>query len=266
VSVLLWPDFAAEERAPTRLPPDDRLVPLAQAWALLFDSDVLVEGAEVTRPDWMRCDEPVFELLLHYDGLVPWLSTAETVEAASARGLPHVGPSPELARTVGDKAWALDAARALGLEPVPLAGVARAFEPHELVREAIDDELARWPDPLRGNWTLKPRHGSSGRGRVKGRGPRLDDDGARALPRLQRTGGAVLEPWLERTVDLSAQLWVPQEGPPTLLATTVMLNSRSGLWTGNSGVLTDAGPRSGHGWDDALVTSAIAIAQRAQTT
>jgi hypothetical protein len=262
MSVLLWPNFGAEEGRPLRVPPDERLVPLARAWASVFAGDVTIEGVLSPLPGF---DAPAYDELAGASGLVPWLSTDQTVAAAQERGLDHFGPAPAVARALGDKAWSLSCARALDLEPRPLREVAHAFDPEELTAAAVESRLSSWPAALRESWTLKPRHGSSGRGRVKGRGPHLDDAGRRSLPKLCARGGAVLEPWLSRTADLSAQLWVPAAGPPRVLATTRMRNSASGLWEGNEGLVdADGVVRSGHARDEELRIAAAAVATRAQ--
>ena len=64
---------------------------------------------------------------------------------------------------------------------------------------------------------------------------------AGALPRLAERGGAVLEPWLDRVRDLSAQLWVEPRGSVRLLGTLELLVSPSGVYCGHRGSVDNKG-------------------------
>jgi hypothetical protein len=123
----------------------------------------------------------------------------------------------------------------------------RAFDPGDLsdvarFREALRRELAAWPDELARTATLKPRLGTSGRGRVRAHDPDAPEL-AGALPRLAARGGALLEPWLERIADYSVQLHVARDGTLTLLGRVV----------------------SGADLDDRLIEAASEIARAAHT-
>jgi len=262
--VLLWPNFGAEERTPARLPPHKRLKPLVAAWSFLFPGEPAVEGVEPHAPGWLKTDTPIFPFLADASGLVPWLSTSRTQSIAEERGLAHFGPSPEAARLVGDKAWAHEASVALDLVPEPLAERVHVLAPDELQADRIAEELARWPEDLAMSWTLKPRHGSSGRGRVKGSGRALDTAGANALPRLAEVGGAILEPWCEREADLSAQLFVSDDDV-LLLGTQRQHLSASGLYQGNTGYVPGEGePKAISPLNAKLRDAALLIGERAR--
>jgi hypothetical protein len=115
------------------------------------------------------------------------------------------------------------------------------FEPDELhdpeaVLQEIDTLTASWPEWTNGRFTLKPRHGTSGRGRVSKR-----DAVPGALERLRARGGAVLEPWLERTEDLSALLHLGADGTCTLIGTTRLDVSSSGVYRGQRGRIDSRG-------------------------
>ena len=86
----------------------------------------------------------------------------------------------------------------------------------------------------------------------------------RALPRLHRQGGAVLEPWLDREQDLSAQLHVAPDGAITLLATLEQQMSPSGVYRGHRGRL-DHRLRisSGSAHDAELLEAATALGRAA---
>lgn len=267
--VLLAPNFGAEE---------DRLLSgvapalssaLASTWATLFSEPLEVLGGATAELPWRKSKAAAFPFLHDVAGLVPWLSTRDMEERARALGLPVWGPPPAAAAIVGDKGWALEVAQQSGLVPDALAVCLTAFSPEELTapdaRARIDGRLSSWPAWARTHFVLKPRRGSSGRGRVPGRDGRLDDAGARALPRLARRGGALLEPWLDRSEDLSAQLFVDEQGRVSVVGLTRQLASRSGVWAGNA-VHLDEGGRvsSGSPFDDELLQAALVIGERAR--
>ena len=106
-------------------------------------------------------------------------------------------------------------------------------------------ELDAWPPAMRERFCLKPRLGSSGRGRVRGRGDDVDTPALRgALTRLADRGGAVLEPWLDRTLDLSVSFHLADatSGPPlALLGTLVSVTSGAGLPLGHRGQIDHRG-------------------------
>lgn len=204
-----------------------------------------------------------------------WLATRSLAERL-ARGGPTgrpmrlAGPDPERLRPLHDKRFAVDTARILALDPPELSDLILALDPEELadadaLGARLDAALDRWPAWTGRRFTLKPRFGSSGRGRVGGTG-RLDRDTLRgALPRLARQGGALFEPWLERTIDLSVALHAPgPEAEPEILASFEMITTRSGVYRGHAGEVDAAGRiRSGDPDDDRLRTGARAIVERA---
>lgn len=199
-------------------------------------------------------------------GLVPWLSTAEARDRARGEGLALAAAPPEVVARVHDKAFALRAAREAGLEPGDFAGAALALAADELgtvdaVRCRVEEAVTRWPEPLRARFVLKPRLGTSGRGRLEGRAGALDPEALRgALPRFRERGGVVVEPWLERVADLSAQLFVPPAGEPVLLGTTQQVLTPGGVPLGHCGELGAGGEvRSGHRWDGELRAAALAL-------
>jgi hypothetical protein len=142
------------------------------------------------------------------------------------------------------------------------------FEP-DVLRDAdgavaeIEERLASWPSWTRGRFTLKPRFGTSGRGRVAGEAGRVAA-GRDAFARLAESGGAILEPWLKRSCDLSAQLWIDPNGQIVLLGTTELLVAGSGLYRGHRGLVDSRGRvTSGNRYDEAVREAAVAVAQHA---
>lgn len=207
--------------------------------------------------------EPVFPWLPR-EGLVAWLNTEEAHALAERSGLPLTGASPEVVDRVHDKAFATRVAEREGLIAEPLHGTAHIFEHEDLVDpEAvlarIDAALATWPSVFGGRFALKPRLGTSGRGRVAERSAV-----AGALPRLRARGGAVLEPWLERTVDLSTQLYIAPDSTITLIGSAELVVSPSGVYAAHCGTVDARGrASSGHRLDEALREGALVVAQAA---
>jgi len=227
-----WRSFAAQPAVRT----------LAQLWSQLFEP------------------EPVFDWLPG-TGSVAWLNTTEAAAAVSGA---LYGAAPDVVRHVHDKAFAQQVAKSAGLQPADLRDAMRVFEPHELVDAAqvlreVDAHLGRWPDWLGGRFTLKPRHGTSGRGRVS-----AHRDVPGALARLVAQGGAILEPWLERSGDLSTQLYVAPDGQITIVGTTELRVTRSGVYQGQRGTVDSRGRvASGSLHEAALREAAVAVASEA---
>ena len=260
-----WPRMAAHPRVRAA----------ARLWTGLFAA-----GARAVGPAAPPCDGllapfdadplPAFGFCDAGEQLFPWLATAEAGEWARRERLPLASASPEVVARVHDKGFALAAAREAGLEPAELAGAALALAPDELdtadaVRCRVEAEVARWPEPLRARFVLKPRLGTSGRGRLEGRGGALDPEALRgALPRFRERGGFVVEPWLERIEDLSAQLWIGADGAPVVLGTVRQALTPGGVPLGHRGELADDDTvRSGSHWDEELRVAARAVGRAA---
>ena len=223
----------------------------AALWASLFGATARRDGVRAS--PW---DEPAFEWLPGHGALAWWGGTRAAADPALG-GHPLHGAEPDRVEAVHDKAFALRH----GSIPLALRDIAQAFDPDELtphdqairkMRECLD----RWPAGLRRSFCLKPRLGSSGRGRVRGRDGEPDTPSIRgALDRLARCGGAILEPWLERTIDLSVAFHVrPSEsGPPLeLLGSLTSISRTAGVPLGHRGEIDSRGRiYSGSRFDDA---------------
>lgn len=208
--------------------------------------------------------------------LAAWLNTPEAAQLAAERGLRLLGAAPEVVEAVHDKAFCHEAALREGLHPVELASLPARFDPGELrdpeaALARILGLVAGWPEWTAGRFTLKPRLGSSGRGRVGGRlsaAGALEEPARRALlgalPRLAAHGGALLEPWLERTLDVSAQLHIADDGSLTLLGTSELRVATSGRYLGQRGTLDSRGRvTSGSDHDETLREAAVTVARAA---
>ncbi|MDA1186173.1 MAG: hypothetical protein O2930_16235 [Acidobacteria bacterium] len=210
-------------------------------------------------------EPPVFPWL---DGIevAAWLNDADAEREAGTRVLS--GASAAVVRRVHDKAWAVSVARAERLEPPVLRGVPTSLAPEELrapgAAAHVADVLAGWPAWARARFTLKPRFGTSGRGRVAGVDGVVSDAMQGAFERLASRGGAVLEPWLDRLADASAQLHIARDGVVTLLGTLQIVTTGSGQPRGHRGECDARGQaRSGIGEDDALREAAQVVGARA---
>jgi uncharacterized ferritin-like protein (DUF455 family) len=271
--VRLWPNLGGEEKGRGGgAAASGAIRRTARLWSLLFERGVrLATGDEGLTP-WPSSlgDRPpgaAFDWLPTGEKLVPWLPTRLVVSEARRLGLELAAPDPGVVRTVHDKAFALRVAGEGSHGVSDLTQRIRIFDPGELRRpdfvRRLEESLATWPAWTGQRFTLKPRLGSSGRGRVHGEGSATGRV-ASALPRLARQGGAILEPWLERTLDLSVQLHVAAGGDITLLGTTRQIVRTSGIVVGNRGVVAEDGAvHAGTEYDGEIVAAAREVAAAA---
>lgn len=274
---LLLPNFGAEEgprwRELRRAP---AVAALGGLWRLLFGVGAEWVGVDAAAGGISvgalgeEPETPAFAWLPGAGALAAWLNTEEAATEARSRGCELYGAPPGVVATVHDKAFAAAVAEREGLVPAALQGCSAILDPADLAdperaSSRIAEALAGWPAWARRRFTLKPRLGTSGRGRAAGAGDRVDaGELGRACARLARRGGAVLEPWLERSADLSAQLHVGADGL-VLIGTTRQLVTRSGVYRGHAGLIDRRGRvTSGSPHDEALREAAIAVASAAR--
>lgn len=215
-------------------------------------------------------EAPAFDWLPGAGEAVAWLNDENAESEARAAGRELWGAKPECVRRVHDKAFAHALAEREGLIPTRLRGAVRvldaaALQPDAAGIAAVEAALASLPDWARERFTLKPRLGSSGRGRVAGANAIADTPAIRgALARLAARGGAVLEPWLDRIEDLSAQLFLSSDGTLRMLGTTRVVVTPAGLYRGQRGLVDSKGRIvSGSEHDEALREAAVLAAQAA---
>lgn len=206
--------------------------------------------AVVRRPPWRALDD--------VDGVVAWMNTSEALAEAARLELPLWGARADVVRRVHDKGFA----QRLGLDE-ELAGIITVLEPAELEVARIEHAIGLWPSWARADATLKPRWGTSGRGRVPVKAGVLDERGRNSLAGLRARGGAVLEPWLDRVLDLSSQWLVDEYGEPHLLGCTRMVTRRSGVWLGCDVHRDHDGQGSGTSWDPDVVKAARPVVEAA---
>lgn len=166
-----------------------------------------------------------------------WLNDDAAERAAGARTL--FGASAGTVRRVHDKAWAISVAKKEKLEARVFHGLPIPLAPEELrgsgAAARVSEVLAGWPPWARARFTLKPRLGTSGRGRVSGVDGLVNEAMQRAFERLATHGGAVLEPWLDRVADASAQIYVGKDGAVKVLGTLSIVTTGSGQPRGHRG-------------------------------
>ena len=163
-----------------------------------------------------------------------------------------------------DKAWAVLLAQAEMLDPPLLRGLATPLEPEELrapsAAARVAEVLAGWPEWARSRFTMKPRIGTSSRGRVAGLDGRVSDAMQGAFERLASRGGAVLEPWMDRLADVSAQLHIAEDGTVTVLGALRIVTTGSGQPRGHRGELDAEGQASTGLGEERALREAAALA------
>jgi hypothetical protein len=270
--LFVWPNLGAEEGAVT-LPggAHPKRDSLAQLWSLSFGAGARILGdtrtLAVPQPG---PPEPAFDFLPTKETLVAWLADDEARQRARELGVPLHGAAPEVVARVHDKAFAVRLAEDLGVVPETLRGCVSVLEPAELedpehALAAIRDRLAAWPADRFDAFTLKPRFGCNARGRLGGLRSRLEPEKiCGGLARLARRGGAILEPWLERSGDLSAHWWIFEDGDCRLLGTLEAITNGAGLCLGHRGQIDSRGRvASGHRVDEPLREVSAEVAQAA---
>lgn len=216
--------------------------------------------AAVRRPPWRS--------LADVDAVVPWLSNEAAATYARERGMRVWGAAADVVRALHDKAWAMHAAKEHALVDDELTAMITVLSPELLARAAeaaavIEETIARWPAWARADATLKPRWGTSGRGRVRVRDGVVDAAVRGGFAGLAQKCGAILEPWLARVHDLSSQWLVDDWGEVRLLGCTRQIVRRSGVWLGCEIVRGDDGQGSGTAWDHDLVARARPLVEEA---
>lgn len=251
MAAVFFPNFGAEERdvLPSSTTPRPVLKNLEIAWRRLFDDAALFAD----------------------DAFVAWLNTPLAAAEAARRGLRLFGASPDIVRVVHDKAFCAAVVDDHGLLEESVADVVTVIDAVDLTLERLRAAMVvppSWPAHVRetASFTVKPRFGSSGRGRLDARRP---ETWAAALPRLAGCGGVVVEPWLTRVLDLSAQWLIHDDGRLELLGTTRADTSPGGVWHGAHVVIADDGlahasvDGSISVWDRQLVDSSVFVVEAA---
>lgn len=255
--LALVPNIGAEEGADwpalQRIPAVAATVAL---WRTLFAANHQLLGTEPSPESWPtglgpRPNQAAFPWL-EKTASACWLADPDALRLIEKSGRLWPGPAAERVLHVHDKAFALRASREFDLIPPALRGLGLILEPEEMASSddwinRLEQELKTWPAWTQGHFCLKPRLGSSGRGRVSGRAKDLDRPTLSGAARaLARHGGAILEPWLERTGDFSVQLHVGptdsnQTPSVTILGGLELWVTATGLYRGHLGEVDSRG-------------------------
>lgn len=205
-----------------------------------------------------------FADLADRDVVVAWLNTPAAARFAHERGRALYGASPDVVNVVHDKAFCVDVVRRARLLAPHIDACIHVVDADALTEQRLVS-LAALPALAQGlphrGFTAKPRWGSAGRGRVDLRNAA---GVAGALPRLRAAGGVVVEPWLQRTVDLAAAWRVADDGAVELLGTSRAIVSGAGVWRGCEVVIDDDGvPRADDALEPMLVEQSRRVVQAA---
>ncbi|HEY4222291.1 MAG TPA: hypothetical protein VGO62_13135, partial [Myxococcota bacterium] len=185
-------------------------------------------------------------------------NTRAAFHEAERRGLPLWGAAPDVVARVHDKAFAARVAREHRVDGTddplaPLVTVVDAPVDAPVDAAVIANVVAAWPAWARARFTVKPRFGTSGRGRVPG------VNGHAPVKPTSFPDGAVIEPWLARLDDLSS-LWFVDDDDVSLLGSTAQIVGGAGSYRG----CTVVGGRSGLAVDDEAVARARVVVEAAQ--
>jgi len=261
-------------------------LPSLRLWKLLFAESsrfmIPVSSGETRRAiqdlndSWWppglgsEAKRPAFSWLEHESGIVPWIASARIQANPGYRDQPILGPPPGVVARVHDKAFAIRSAREEGLLDEKIARLPLVLDPEILSRpdeavQRMSEAIESWPGWAGRNFTLKPRLGTSGRGRVPGVNGNPDIPAVRgALKRMIRKGGAILEPWFDRVEDLSVQLHISPGGEVTLLGSLEQIVAPSGVYLGHRAEFDSRGRVfSGSPHDEAMREAAVRLAQLA---
>jgi len=217
----------------------------------------------------VEADPPVFAWLPCDSTWVAWWNDEAVAAQAAAAGARLFGADPAIVRRCHDKAFAQWTAASVGLSPEPLRGRVFAVEPEdclgaraEATCQRLGDALAR--EPGSAGLTLKPRIGTSGRGRLPLRTAADLDVIRSSLPRFARSGGILVEPWCARSSDLSVTLFVSESGEITLVGSAELLVTPSGVYRGHRGSVDARGRMSsGSRFDERMREAAVELARAA---
>jgi hypothetical protein len=245
-------NFGAEER--DVLPPSSWGTPtlhnLEQAWRQVIGTErahLVPPGAEV---------------------VVAWFNSHEAARFAARRGCALHGAPPDIVAAVHDKAFATRVVQRHGFLPPALSAAIRVVDAHDI--EAVD--LLTWAAAaaksataagvLHRGFTAKPRHSTSGRGRVD---LRAMNAVAGATARLRQRGGCIVEPWLVRTRDLASAWLVDDDGAVRFCGSSRAVVNAAGVWQASEVTIDEHGvPRAPEpSWEPVLVEQSRAVVEAA---
>ncbi|MBD3320501.1 MAG: hypothetical protein GF350_05320 [Chitinivibrionales bacterium] len=153
----------------------------------------------------------------------PWGWNAEADERFSSLNVRTDHPPLDIVRRVNSRAFSFDFCRSCDYG-IPGSNI--FFESGPLL--AFLHERAQYP------CVVKPFHGNAGIGFIHLKTPQLSMQEKQRIVQLfaSGTGGAVYEPWLDRTTDISTRLSVEKDGAITGISHHRTLNNSGGVFYG----------------------------------
>lgn len=132
-------------------------------------------------------------------------------------------PSPEAVFAANDKRTSAALEHELGI----------ALEGSALL-STLDQALS-WIEARTQPWVIKHPFGVSGRDRLRGQGPELNDPSLGWLKKQLSSPQLALiaEPWVELQEERSTQLHLHEDGRLTMLGVTTLLCDNTGVWRGH---------------------------------
>ena len=256
--IILEPNIGGEEihRQDQNMTHYPVVMHLSQLWHQSF-------GPAATLLDFNNPPSPTahWEWLPEGPGLLPWLATPFTESRAKKLGLQHLGPQAAHVAIVHDKGFACETAKKIqhqeGWEFSHVLGPIQ--EPTE-AEETLKGIVANWPSWAQDNFTIKPRMGSSGRGRIAGKRGIIGTQHIQGLTKMSSRAGAIVEPWYSTISNMSTQLLISPTGDHRIIGHTSQVLTDSGTYLGNHGTLSQGIPGSNTSFDTTLTSIAQAIA------
>jgi len=156
--------------------------------------------------------------------LVPWGWTPAVRQLAAQLRVPVRAPDQETVWRGNSRAWGVQTARELG---VHLPGECVVHSLAELM-----PEIQRIHEQS-GKWIIKPLHGQSGRGQIRGNGPFLSEQQfATILHLLSRQGGVTVEPQLDCIQELGGEWEILPDNTVQFHGLTLLLTDSQGRYQG----------------------------------
>ncbi|HWL11059.1 MAG TPA: hypothetical protein VNQ76_21805 [Planctomicrobium sp.] len=182
--------------------------------------------------------------------LVPWGWTPGIRQLADRLRISIVAPEQETIRTVNSRVFGYELCRELNVR-IPGESVVRSLP--ELM-PAIQNAHAE-----SGGWIIKPNQGQAGRGQLRGETPFLAEQQlATILHRLSKQEAVLVEPKLNRILEIGVQWRIHQGGDFELDGITQLLTDDRGRYLG-----TAIHPGEVHGIEVEAMNECLRIQSRA---
>jgi hypothetical protein len=255
---LFLPNIGAEEshRSGKTLAQHPVVIHLGELWQKSFG--LLTESTGDNSSSHQNAD---WDDLPTAPGLLPWFATQATFLEAQERGLPHLGPQPQIVQTIHNKGFAKQLAQTIGHNTGwQYSHILQCLQSEQEAKSKLEEILAGWPQWAQANFTIKPCMGSSGRGRIAGKNGLISTQHIRGLMKMSQRGGAIVEPWYSTINNLSTQIFFKPDHTWNICGHTSQVLTQSGTYLGNHGRLVQGKSDSGTQYDSQLEQVAQSIA------